>query len=46
MDKTVSVIVRTKKEEATIGRTLELITTQTKKPDEIILVDNNSQDRT
>lgn len=46
MEKTVSVIVRTKNEEATIRQTLELITSQTRKPDEIILVDNNSQDRT
>ena len=46
MEQSVSVIVRTRNEEKTIGRTLELLTSQSRKADEIILVDNNSQDRT
>jgi len=46
MQKNVSVIVRSKNEEATVGLTLRLIRDQTVKPAEIILVDNASTDRT
>lgn len=46
MTKSVSVIVRSKNEEATIGRTLRLIREQSVKPKEIILIDNDSVDDT
>ncbi len=46
MHKNVSVIVRSKNEETTVGLTLQLIRDQTVKPTEIILVDNASTDRT
>lgn len=42
----VSLIVRSKNEQDTIKRTLKLVTQQTTKPDELILVDNNSHDKT
>lgn len=46
MQKNVSVIVRSKNEETTVGLTLRLIRDQTVKPSEIIVVDNASTDRT
>ena len=42
----VSVIVRTRNEESTIQNTLETITQQSLRPQEIIIVDNGSIDRT
>jgi rhamnosyltransferase len=42
----ISVIVRSKNEETTVGVTLQLIRDQTVKPKEIILVDNASTDNT
>lgn len=42
----VSVIITTKNEEAVIGRLIQSIKNQTYKTKEIILVDNNSDDRT
>ncbi|MBI2338634.1 glycosyltransferase family 2 protein [Candidatus Daviesbacteria bacterium] len=41
-----SVVVRTKNEESTIGRTLLAIANQSLKPHEIIVIDNASTDRT
>ena len=46
MDTTVSVIVRSKNEEKTIGKTLRSIQEQSIPPKEVILIDNASTDRT
>ncbi len=42
----ISVVIRARNEEKTIGKTLSLVVSQTIKPDEIVLVDNSSRDRT
>jgi glycosyltransferase involved in cell wall biosynthesis len=45
-DKKVSLVVPVRNEEASIGRLLESISAQTIKPDEVIIVDGGSADRT
>jgi rhamnosyltransferase len=46
MQPNISVVVRSRNEEKTISRTLSLLSRQTTPPREIILVDNESTDRT
>jgi glycosyltransferase involved in cell wall biosynthesis len=42
----VSVAIRTLNEENSIGKCLQLLSEQTKKPDEVLVVDNESKDKT
>lgn len=46
MNQNVSIVIRCKNEEKTIARTIQSIWDQTIKPQEIIVVDNNSSDKT
>jgi rhamnosyltransferase len=46
MEPSISVIVRTKNEAATLGRTLQLLAEQTVRPDEVVVVDDSSTDAT
>ncbi len=46
MKQTISVVIPCYNEEKALGKCLTAIANQTRKPDEVIVVDNNSQDKT